>query len=114
MTEDTPITRREFNLVMENHTLKLSEVIEDKFDEFQKRLHDSNIERRESIVRETTGFGWDDRAEIRQAVQHAHNSYTGSADTKQTAKRAVIGFGVLSLGGLITWIVTNYEKMKAP
>ena len=112
MNENSPVTFRDLDLIAENISLKVGQQIEDKFAAFEERLHASNIERRDSIVRELTGFDWDQRERIEMAIQYSDSLVRDRANTKKLVKKAAIGFGVpLVLGSAITWFLTQYDNL---
>ena len=108
------VTKEELPLHLENTALKITkaitEVLDAKFEEQTSRMDKANIENRDRLVFEVTGFPMTDASKIRDSVQYAHREFRDSADTKKKVKGAAIGFGVpFGLGGAIAWFTQHFN-----
>lgn len=111
MNDDVPVTRRDLDLIVENLSLKISEKVGVKFDQFADRIHQANIERRDSTIQEVTGFPWDERDKVRTVIQTSHQSIIEGADTSKEIKKVIIGYSLpLGIGAAITWFATHFTK----
>ena len=92
------VTEKELELREENLSLRISahvgEVLDKKFGELQERLDESNITRRDRVIEEVTGFTYENRAEIKKAIQHSHTDAVKQEDTNNKIKTALINYGI--------------------
>lgn len=111
MSDEVPITRRELSLQMDNLTYKLGEIIDEKLQEWEQRLHQSNIDRRNTTIRDVTGFDYADKDKIVTAIQHAHRDAVDVGDTKKEIKKAFIGYSIpFGIGAAIAWFIQQFSN----
>ena len=96
---------REKNLTL-TFTAQVGEMLDTKFNALEERLDEGNITRRNQVIEEVTGFPYEDRAEIKKTLQHAHSDMVASEDTRGKIKTVLITWGVpASIVVAIDWFI---------
>lgn len=90
---DKPMTREQVEDLLENVTLKFTQVLTDKLDEYGEKQKAEQKAARENTFEQGTGFPWEKRGHVKAAISYAHNSQKNSALWK--------GAGVITIVGLI-------------
>lgn len=115
MSDETPITRREFDLTIKNLSLTIAkevgEMMDGKIQQWQTQWDSTGEERYKERVLELTGETIENVGRIRSGMQYSMKASESSEDTVKTVKTVVIGYGIpLGIGAAITWIATHFNN----
>lgn len=115
MNDERPITKHELDLHIQKLVLEIKDqintILDEKFEKLQDRFDDANITRRDHVIFEVTGFPFDERQNVRIAIQHAYKEAIRGADTRDKLKKTLINYIVpLVLAGTISWVVSHWDK----
>ena len=69
---DKPMTRQQVEDLIENVGLKFSQVVSEKLEEYGDKQKKEHQLARESTFEQATGFAWDERADVKAAINYAH------------------------------------------
>lgn len=112
MTEDAPITRREFDLTIQNISLTIAKevgvMMDTKISDWEKRWDATSEENYKDHVLELTGEKVENMDKIRAGSQHAIKAAESTSDTIKMIKTTAIGYSVpLGLSAFIAWFVSH-------
>jgi len=77
MSEDH-MTRKQVEDLLENVALKFTQVVSDKLDEYGDKQKQEQRMARESTFEQGTGFPWDQRGDVKVALNYAHAAQKNS------------------------------------
>lgn len=88
---DKPMTRKQVEDLIENVSLKFTQVVSEKLDEHGNKQKEEQRLARETTYEAGTGFKWEDRGDVKTILTTAQTSQKNSNLWKGAGVVAIIG-----------------------
>ncbi len=114
MSDSDHVTHGQLKDKLENVSLRLAEevgkMIDQKHTELLERFDKAQINGRDRVCLQVTGYEFEQRDKVKLAIGHAYKEAVNKSDTNATVKKAVLGFAIpAGIGGAVSWVVTHWK-----